>query len=245
VSGRRFVAARAAGGSGEGGAGEGEGAEGEGFDESFADLLDRVSKMRDGQGEGRGAVAGKRGEDSARGHRAAVGSAEGLGPERLSSRTGAGVSANAGADRWCDRARNRRIFPLPSPQLRAENGPGGHLDVFFEEEWAVDAEGEVAGAWDFLSARADVNEQGLEAGEDGEPWYQELREVWVIVFESGGEEGIYSLKTQAAAEGGEAGAEGEVDVDVVVAFEGQDDAARVASLLEGYMPFEPLVVGQR
>ena len=131
------------------------------------------------------------------------------------------------------------------PQRRAENGPGGHLDVFFEEEWAVDAEGEVAGAWDFLSARADVNEQGLEAGEDGEPWYQELREVWVIVFESGGEEGIYSLKTQAAAEGGEAGAEGEVDVDVVVAFEGQDDAARVASLLEGYMPFEPLVVGQR
>lgn len=53
-------------------------------------------------------------------------------------------------------------------------------------------------------------------------WFEDLSEIWVLTFESKGEEGVYSLKDMS----------GEDTSDIIIAFEAKEDAERVAGLLQ-------------
>jgi len=126
-------------------------------------------------------------------------------------------------------------------RMRAANGGSTQADTLLGRSGFSSADVDdpcldYSSAWDYLHVMADIAADGRRSAE--QLWFEDLREIWVILFEdlrSGVDEGIYSVKgrnldTQDA-------------VDVVVAFEGRDDAARAACLIEGVMSLKPRPYG--
>lgn len=203
------------------GSGNGDDASGESFDEAMTELMQQVARMRAANG----------------------------GSTQADTLLGRSVSRVAFSVRL-------RVAPAPSLTFvcRALQG--------FSSADVDDPCLDYSSAWDYLHVMADIAAgvncsrvgvaarfnppnagDGKTAHRDHVPpradgrrsaeqlWFEDLREIWVILFEdlrSGVDEGIYSVKgrnldTQDA-------------VDVVVAFEGRDDAARAACLIEARAP---------